>query len=187
MANEEKKEKEVRTTPYAVAGKKDESKLYVQISHTSEETRKVLKDDLGAKFMGGNVNKWEVDKATYEGAIEKVDAAYAKDSAARAEAAANKPAKAELTEEEKAAKEAEKKARFEARDASRVMVDADSVAIGDKVKKDDAEHEVNHIGNSFEKDGKNVAYAYFGDLGAEMAAKAAEKEAEKEVDDTPTP
>ena len=176
--------KEARTTPYAVPGSKDPSKIYVQISSTSEATRAVLKDELGAKFMGGEVNKWEVDKAKYEGAITKVDAAYAADQAARAAKSADKPAKVEQTEEEKAAAAAKRaeagQAAAAVRDASRVLVDADTVALGDTVKKDGKDVEVNHIGTTFEKDGAQKAYAYFGDLGAEMEAKAAAKRAEAE-------
>lgn len=80
--------------------------------------------------------------------------------------------------------EAAKKARADAksaREASRVEVAAGSVGIGDTVEKDGVKHEVNHIGATYEKDGKQVAYAYFGDLGAEMAAKEAEKDAEKDA------
>ena len=100
------------------------------------------------------------------------------------------------TEAEKAAAKEERaaagKERAAQRDASRVMIETGSVAIGDTVEKDGEKHEVNHIGASYEKDGKSVAYAYFGELGAEMAAKAAEdaaKEAEAaaEEDASPTP
>lgn len=105
--------------------------------------------------------------------------------------------KAEMTEEEKAARAEERKqANAEAkasRDASRVMVDAGSVEIGGKIEKDGKSQEINHIGAAFEKDGKSVAYAYFGEVGAEMAAKAAEAEAKAaekaaaEEDMAPTP
>lgn len=97
-------------------------------------------------------------------------------------------AKAELTEEEKAARAAAAAERKTARDASRVLVDAGSVEIGGKVEKDGVSQEINHIGTAFEKDGKMMAYAYFGEMGLEMAAKAAPQEAAPEVEDeTPTP
>lgn len=94
---------------------------------------------------------------------------------------AEKAAAAEKTPEEM---EAAKQARAEAkakRDASRVEVEAGSVGIGDTVEKNGAKHEVNHIGETYEKGGKQMAYAYFGDLGAELAAKAAEKAKEEDA------
>jgi len=87
----------------------------------------------------------------------------------------------EETEADKAARAEANKARATARDASRVQIDAGSVGIGDTVEKAGVKHEVNHIGDTYEKDGKQVAYAYFGTLGAEMAAKAAEKAAEEDA------
>lgn len=110
--------------------------------------------------------------------------------------------KPEPTAEEKAAREAEKaaakaaaaEARAEAktqREASRVAVEAGSVEIGGVVKKDGVEQTINHIGATFEKDGKPMAFAYFGELGAEMAKRAAEAEAaaeanpEEDLDPTP--
>jgi len=97
---------------------------------------------------------------------------------------AEKPAKPELSDEEKAAKAAERAEKTAARAEFRVLVDADTVSLGDTVKKGDVDQEVNHIGDTFEQDGKSVAYAYFGDLGAEMAAKAEAKAAEKEAEDS---
>jgi len=84
-------------------------------------------------------------------------------------------------EADKAARAEANQARAAERNASRVQVDAGSVAIGGSVEKDGVKHEVNHIGDAYEKDGKQVSYAYFGDLGAEMAAKAAEKAAEEDA------
>lgn len=101
---------------------------------------------------------------------------------AQAEPKADAPAKtAEEIEAEKAARAEANKARAAERNASRVAVDAGSVGIGDTVEKDGVKHEVNHVGETFERDGKQVAYAYFGDLGAELAAKAAEKAKEEDA------
>ncbi|MCW3782975.1 hypothetical protein [Defluviimonas salinarum] len=72
------------------------------------------------------------------------------------------------------------RARAADRDASRVLVEAGSVDLGGKVEKDGASHEVNFIGATFDKDGKSFAYAYFGQMGAEMAERAAEKAKEEE-------
>lgn len=86
--------------------------------------------------------------------------------------------------------EAAKQARAEAkmtRDASRVEVEAGSVGIGDSVEKDGVKQEVNHLGATYEKDGKQMAYAYFGKIGAELAAKEAEKAAAKDAGDEPSP
>lgn len=95
--------------------------------------------------------------------------------------------KAEKTPEEiEAAKQARAEAKAK-RDASRVEVEAGSVGIGDSVEKDGASHEVNHIGATYEKGGKQMAYAYFGELGAEMAAKEAEKAASKDAEEDPSP
>lgn len=94
---------------------------------------------------------------------------------------AEKAAAAEKTPEEiEAAKQARAEAKTK-RDASRVEVEAGSVGIGDTVEKNGAKHEVNHIGETYEKGGKQMAYAYFGDLGAELAAKAAEKAKEEDA------
>lgn len=94
---------------------------------------------------------------------------------------AEKAAAAEKTPEEiEAAKQARAEAKAK-RDASRVEVEAGSVGIGDTVEKNGAKHEVNHIGETYEKGGKQMAYAYFGDLGAELAAKAAEKAKEEDA------
>jgi hypothetical protein len=94
---------------------------------------------------------------------------------------AEKAAAAEKTPEDiEAAKQARAEAKAK-RDASRVEVEAGSVGIGDTVEKNGAKHEVNHIGETYEKGGKQMAYAYFGDLGAELAAKAAEKAKEEDA------
>lgn len=105
-----------------------------------------------------------------------------------------KAEKPELSDEEKAAQAAERSAqaaeRKALRDASRVLVEAGSVEIGGKVEKEGVSQEINHIGAAFDQDGKSMAYAYFGELGAEMAARAAEAEAQAsapEEDATPTP
>jgi hypothetical protein len=90
----------------------------------------------------------------------------------------------EETEADKTARTEANKARTTERNASRVQVEAGSVGVGDTVEKDGVKHEVNHIGETYEKEGKQVAYAYFGELGAEMAAKAAEKA--KEEDTSPS-
>lgn len=145
-------------------------------------------------------NFWFVNKLT-EADTAKINAASEKDvalgkegrkereEALKAERDAAKPAKVEKTAEEieaaKAERAAANKARAAERNASRVLVDAGSVALGDTVEKDGAKVEVNHIGGSFEKEGKDVAYAYFGDLGAEMAEKAA-AEAAKEAAEEPS-
>jgi len=99
---------------------------------------------------------------------------------------AEKAAAAEKTPEEveadKAARADAAKVRAAERDKSRVLVEAGTVGIGDTVTaKDGSKQEVNHLGDTYEKDGKQVAYAYFGALGAEMAAKAAEKAAEEDA------
>lgn len=100
---------------------------------------------------------------------------------------AEKAEKAEKTPEEiEAAKQARAEAKAK-RDASRVEVEAGTVGIGDSVEKDGAPHEVNHIGATYEKGGKQMAYAYFGELGAEMAAKEAEKAASKDAEEDPSP
>lgn len=100
---------------------------------------------------------------------------------------AEKAEKAEKTPEEiEAAKQARAEAKAK-RDASRVEVEAGTVGIGDSVEKDGASHEVNHIGATYEKGGKQMAYAYFGELGAEMAAKEAEKAASKDAEEDPSP
>jgi hypothetical protein len=102
---------------------------------------------------------------------------------AQAEPKAEAPAKsAEEVEADKAARAEAAKARAAERDKSRVLVEAGTVGIGDTVTaKDGSKQEVNHLGDTYEKDGKQVAYAYFGALGAEMAAKAAEKAAEEDA------
>ena len=97
---------------------------------------------------------------------------------------AEKAEKAAAAEKTPAEIEAAKQARAEAkaaRDASRVEVEIGTVGIGDTVEKNGAKHEVNHIGDTYEKGGKSMAYAYFGALGAEMAAKAAEKAKEEDA------
>lgn len=96
------------------------------------------------------------------------------------------PAAEKTPEEIEAAKQARAEAKAK-RDASRVEVEAGSVGIGDSVEKDGASHEVNHIGTTYEKGGKQMAYAYFGELGAEMAAKEAEKAASKDAEEDPSP
>ena len=88
--------------------------------------------------------------------------------------------------------EADKAARAEAkaaRDASRVEVEAGTVGIGDTVEdKSGAKQVVNHIGATYESNGQQKAYAYFGKLGAKMAADAAEKAAAAEAkDEGPSP
>lgn len=103
---------------------------------------------------------------------------------------ARETAKAEKAEKTPEEIEAAKQARAEAkakRDASRVEVEAGTVGIGDTVEKDGVKQEVNHIGATYEKGGKQMAYAYFGELGAEMAAKEAEKAAAKEAEEDPSP
>lgn len=100
---------------------------------------------------------------------------------------AEKAEKAEKTPEEiEAAKQARAEAKAK-RDASRVEVEAGTVGIGDTVEKDGVKQEVNHIGATYEKGGKQMAYAYFGELGAEMAAKEAEKAASKDAEEDPSP
>lgn len=96
------------------------------------------------------------------------------------------PAAEKSPEEVEAAKQARAEAKAK-RDASRVEVEAGSVGIGDTVEKDGASHEVNHVGATYEKGGKQMAYAYFGEIGAELAAKEAEKAAPKEVEEDPSP
>lgn len=110
----------------------------------------------------------------------------AEQGAPKASASAEKP---EMTEAEKAERAAAREASKAARDASRVLVDSGSVEIGGTVEKDGVKHEVNHIGATYERDGKSVAYAYFGEVGAEMAARAAEeaKAPEAEEDASPAP
>jgi hypothetical protein len=96
------------------------------------------------------------------------------------------PAAEKTPEEIEAAKQARAEATAK-RDASRVEVEAGTVGIGDSVEKDGASHEVNHIGATYEKGGKQMAYAYFGELGAEMAAKEAGKAASKDAEEDPSP
>jgi hypothetical protein len=91
-------------------------------------------------------------------------------------------AKEQASAETKDARAQANRERAAKRNDSRVVVEAGSIALGDKVEKDGESHEVNHIGSTFENDGKQVAYAYFGELGAELAAKAAEAEKEEEPD-----
>lgn len=88
---------------------------------------------------------------------------------------------AEELEADKAARAEANKARAAERDKSRVAVEAGSVAIGGTVEKDGAKQEVNYVGETFERDGKSMAYAYFGDLGLELAQKAAKKVAEEDA------
>jgi hypothetical protein len=100
---------------------------------------------------------------------------------------AEKAEKAEKSPEEiEAAKQARAEAKAK-RDASRVEVEAGTVGIGDTVEKDGVKQEVNHLGATYEKGGKQMAYAYFGELGAEMAAKEAEKAASKDAEEDPSP
>lgn len=99
---------------------------------------------------------------------------------------ADKAAAQKTPEEIEAAKQARAEAKA-ARDASRVEVEAGTVGIGDTVEKDGAKQEVNHLGATYEKGGKQMAYAYFGELGAEMAAKEAEKAASKEAEEDASP
>lgn len=96
-------------------------------------------------------------------------------------------AKVELTEEQKAEKAAARAEAKAAREASRVLVDAGSIEIGDSVEKDGVKHEVNHIGATHEKDGKVVAFAYFGEIGAEMAAREAKENAPEEPEEDMSP
>jgi len=101
---------------------------------------------------------------------------------------ADKAAAQKTPEEIEAAKKVRAEAKA-ARDASRVEVEAGSVGIGGTVEdKSGAKQEVNHIGATYEKDGQQKAYAYFGELGAKMAADAAEKAAAAEAkDEDPSP
>ncbi len=139
------------------------------------------------------VNKLSDAEAAAITAASEKDVALGKDGrkereeALKAERDTAKPKKEKVTKspEEIEAAKAERaeagRVRAEERNASRVLVDADSVDLGGEVDKDGTKQVVNHIGAAFEKDGKNVAYAYFGDLGAEMADKAAEAEKEEEA------
>jgi hypothetical protein len=103
---------------------------------------------------------------------------------AQAEPKAEAPAKsAEEIEADKAARAEANKARANERDKFRVLMEAGTVEIGDTVEKDGVKHEVNHLGDTYEKNGKQVAYAYFGELGAELAAKKAAEADE----DSPSP
>ena len=101
---------------------------------------------------------------------------------------ADKAAAQKTPEEIEAAKKVRAEAKA-ARDASRVEVEAGSVGIGGTVEdKSGAKQEVNHIGATYEKDGQQKVYAYFGELGAKMAADAAEKAAAAEAkDEDPSP
>lgn len=93
-----------------------------------------------------------------------------------------KAAKSEAeVEADKAARAEANKARAVERDKSRVAVDAGSVVIGGTVEKDGAKHEVNYVGETFQRGDKAMAYAYFGELGAELAQKAAKKVAEEDA------
>lgn len=96
------------------------------------------------------------------------------------------PAAEKTPEEIEAAKQKRAEAKA-ARDASRVEVEAGTVGIGDTVEKNGAKQEVNHLGATYEKGGKQMAYAYFGELGAEMAAKEAEKAASKDAEEDASP
>ena len=82
---------------------------------------------------------------------------------------------------DKAARAEANKARATERDKSRVAVEAGSISVGGTVEKDGAKHEVNFVGESFERNGKSMAYAYFGDLGLELAQKAAKKVTEEDA------
>jgi hypothetical protein len=105
-----------------------------------------------------------------------------KETEAKAPKAAKEQKSPEQVEADKAARAEAGRARAAERDASRVAIDAGSVNVGDTVEKDGVQHEVLHIGSNFDLNGRALAYAYFGDLGAEMAAKAAAKDAEAEAD-----
>ncbi|MCE6958820.1 hypothetical protein LAZ40_07125 [Cereibacter sphaeroides] len=122
-----------------------------------------------------------------------VEGRKAREEALKAERATKAPKEkkvektAEELEADKAARAEANRVRAAERDQSRVLVDAGSVAVGGSVEKDGVKQDVAFIGASFEKDGKTVAYAYFGELGADMAAKAAAKEAEKEAEEDAAP
>lgn len=152
-ADQDGSTKTPRTTPY--------TSFYVTISSTSEQTRSVLKD-LGAKFIGGDVGKWTIDRDAYEGAIDRVNTAYAADAAARAENAASKPAKEpkapkpDLTEEEKAAKAEAARAAALERDATRVPVLAGSVAVEGGVTVQGVEVAVTKLGKAWTLDEAGV-------------------------------
>lgn len=192
-------ENSVVSMPYSYRDAKAVLKDIVKARHDSVEGNDEKRKLAGALMKDGEFtgayfikNLTDAERSSIEAAAEK-DLALGKEGrAAREEAlkaerkaaAPAKPEKPQKTEEEiAAAKEARaeaNRARAAERDASRVLIEAGSVAIGGTVEKDGASVEVNHIGATFEKDGQEMAYAYFGDLGAEMAAKEAEKEAEAE-------
>lgn len=111
----------------------------------------------------------------------KAEREAGKETEAKAPKAAKAPKEQkspEQVEADKAARAEAGRARAAERDKFRVAVDAGSVNVGDTVEKDGEQHEVLHMGSNFDLNGQPLAYAYFGELGAEMAAKAAEAEAD---------
>jgi hypothetical protein len=217
---EENKKREVDPQHVFVkAGKKDPSKVYVSVPFNYRDAQAEIKK-LGAKWMGDN---WEIDKDKFEAAEADIrNAAQAdidlgkegrkeRETALKAEAEkakADKPAKKELTEEEKAAKaEAGRKAALE-RDAKRLPCLAENVEAGTEMTVNDVAVKTGRpfelddkgaadINERFETDvfkaGDTVAYANvesaddkaklsIADLNEAMQAAPA-----KELDDSPAP